>query len=42
MCCLEGARAEDLGALIDGLRKAGVTVEVEPKGLRIKRNRRRR
>ena len=35
---LEGARAEDLGALIDALRKAGVTVEAEPKGLRIKRN----
>ena len=35
---LEGARAEDLGALIDGLRKAGVTVEVESKGIRIKRD----
>ena len=35
---LEGAREEDLGALIDCLRKAGVTVEVEPKGLRIKRD----
>jgi UDP-N-acetylglucosamine 1-carboxyvinyltransferase len=35
---LEGARAEDLGALIDGLRKAGVTVEVEAKGIRIKRD----
>lgn len=35
---LEGARAEDLGALLDGLRKAGVTVEVEAKGLRIKRD----
>lgn len=35
---LEGARAEDLGALIDGLKKAGVTVEVEAKGIRIKRD----
>lgn len=35
---LEGARAEDLGALLDGLRRAGVTVEVEAKGLRIKRD----
>ena len=35
---LEGARGEDLGALIDGLRKAGVTVEIEPKGIRIKRD----
>jgi len=35
---LEGARAEDLGALLDALRHAGVTVEVEPRGLRIKRD----
>ncbi len=35
---LEGARADDLGALIDCLRHAGVTVEVENKGIRIKRN----
>jgi len=35
---LEGARADDLGALIDCLRRAGVTVEIENKGLRIKRN----
>lgn len=35
---LEGARAEDLGALIDALRRAGVTVEVEPKGLRVRRD----
>jgi UDP-N-acetylglucosamine 1-carboxyvinyltransferase len=32
---LEGARAEDLGALIDLLRQAGVTVDVEDKGLRV-------
>lgn len=35
---LEGARADDLGALIDCLRHAGVTVEVESKGIRIKRS----
>jgi UDP-N-acetylglucosamine 1-carboxyvinyltransferase len=35
---LEGARAEDLGALIDALKRAGVTVEIEAKGLRIKRD----
>jgi UDP-N-acetylglucosamine 1-carboxyvinyltransferase len=35
---LEGARAEDLGALIDCLRKSGVSVDVENKGLRITRN----
>jgi UDP-N-acetylglucosamine 1-carboxyvinyltransferase len=35
---LQGARAEDLGALIDALKKAGVTVEVEAKGIRIKRD----
>jgi UDP-N-acetylglucosamine 1-carboxyvinyltransferase len=35
---LEGARAEDLGALIDCLHQAGVSVDVESKGLRITRN----
>ncbi len=35
---LEGARADDLGALLDALRRAGVTVDVEDKGLRIKRD----
>jgi UDP-N-acetylglucosamine 1-carboxyvinyltransferase len=35
---LEGARAEDLGALIDGLRRAGVTVEPYPGGLRVRRD----
>ncbi len=35
---LEGARAEDLGALIDGLRQAGVTVEPEAQGIRVKRD----
>jgi UDP-N-acetylglucosamine 1-carboxyvinyltransferase len=35
---LEGAREADLGALIDCLRQAGVTVEAEAKGLRIKRD----
>jgi UDP-N-acetylglucosamine 1-carboxyvinyltransferase len=35
---LEGARAEDLGALIDALKQAGVTIEIEPKGIRIKRD----
>jgi len=35
---LEGARAEDLGALIDLLRQSGVTVEPEAKGIRIKRD----
>ncbi|MEQ1782997.1 MAG: UDP-N-acetylglucosamine 1-carboxyvinyltransferase [Hyphomonadaceae bacterium] len=35
---VEGAHAEDLGALIDCLQQAGVTVEVDPKGLRIKRD----
>jgi UDP-N-acetylglucosamine 1-carboxyvinyltransferase len=39
---LEGARGEDLGALIDHLRRAGVTVEVEDtgnrRGVRVKRN----
>jgi len=35
---VDGARAEDLGALIDCLQQAGVTVEVEAKGLRIKRD----
>src|SRR5215470_13033281 len=35
---LEGARAHDLGALIDLLHQAGVTVDVEAKGIRIKRD----
>jgi UDP-N-acetylglucosamine 1-carboxyvinyltransferase len=35
---LEGARAEDLGALTDCLRQAGVAVDVENKGIRITRN----
>lgn len=35
---LEGARGEDLGALIDLLRQAGVTVDIEDKGVRIRRN----
>jgi UDP-N-acetylglucosamine 1-carboxyvinyltransferase len=35
---LEGARADDLGSLIDLLRKAGADVDVEPKGLRIRRD----
>jgi UDP-N-acetylglucosamine 1-carboxyvinyltransferase len=35
---LEGARAHDLGALIDALHQAGVTVDVEAKGVRIKRD----
>jgi UDP-N-acetylglucosamine 1-carboxyvinyltransferase len=35
---LEGARAEDLGALVDCLRQAGVAVDVENKGIRITRN----
>src|ERR1700754_1181716 len=35
---LEGARGQDLGALIDCLQKAGVTVDVEAKGIRIKRD----
>jgi UDP-N-acetylglucosamine 1-carboxyvinyltransferase len=35
---LEGARAEDLGALIDCLKRAGVSVDVENRGLRITRN----
>src|SRR5262245_5173083 len=35
---LEGARAHDLGALIDALHQAGVTVDVEAKGIRIKRD----
>lgn len=34
---LEGARAEDLGALIDCLRQAGVAIDVESKGIRITR-----
>ena len=39
---LEGARAEDLGALIDALRQAGVTVEVEPRACGSSAIRRRR
>ena len=35
---LEGARGDDLGALIDCLRHAGVTVDIESKGVRIRRN----
>ncbi len=35
---LEGARAGDLEALIGALRQAGVTVEIEDKGIRIKRD----
>ena len=34
---LEGARGEDLGALIDALRHAGVGVDIEDKGIRITR-----
>jgi UDP-N-acetylglucosamine 1-carboxyvinyltransferase len=34
---LEGARAHDLGALIDCLHKAGASVDVEAKGIRIRR-----
>ena len=34
---LEGARGEDLGALIDCLRHAGVAVDIESKGIRITR-----
>jgi UDP-N-acetylglucosamine 1-carboxyvinyltransferase len=34
---LEGARGEDLGALIDGLRHAGVAIDIESKGIRITR-----
>jgi UDP-N-acetylglucosamine 1-carboxyvinyltransferase len=34
---LEGARGEDLGALIDALRHAGVSVDIESKGIRITR-----
>lgn len=35
---LEGARGDDLGSLIDLLRKAGVQVDVEAKGIRIRRD----
>jgi UDP-N-acetylglucosamine 1-carboxyvinyltransferase len=35
---LEGARGDDLGALIDCLRQAGVAVDVENKGVRVTRN----
>ncbi len=35
---LEGARAHDLGALIDCLQRAGVAVDVEAKGIRIRRS----
>src|SRR5262245_48437288 len=35
---LEGARAHDLGALIDCLHQAGVAVDVEAKGVRIRRD----
>ena len=35
---LEGARGDDLGALIDCLRQAGVAVDVENQGLRVTRN----
>jgi UDP-N-acetylglucosamine 1-carboxyvinyltransferase len=35
---LDGARGDDLGALIDCLRHAGVTVDIESKGIRIRRN----
>jgi UDP-N-acetylglucosamine 1-carboxyvinyltransferase len=34
---LEGARGEDLGALIDALRHSGVAVDIESKGIRITR-----
>jgi len=34
---LEGARADDLGSLLDLLRKAGADVSVEPNGVRIRR-----
>jgi UDP-N-acetylglucosamine 1-carboxyvinyltransferase len=34
---LEGARGEDLGALIDALRHAGVSVDIESKGIRVTR-----
>jgi UDP-N-acetylglucosamine 1-carboxyvinyltransferase len=35
---LEGARGEDLGALIDALRHAGVAVDIEAKGIRVTRS----
>jgi UDP-N-acetylglucosamine 1-carboxyvinyltransferase len=35
---LEGARGEDLGALIDALRHAGVAVDIESKGIRVTRS----
>ena len=35
---LDGARGEDLGALIDCLRRAGVTVDIAEKGIRIRRD----
>ena len=35
---LQGARAQDLGALIELLRRAGAGVEAEPGGVRIRRN----
>jgi UDP-N-acetylglucosamine 1-carboxyvinyltransferase len=35
---LEGARGEDLGALIDALRHSGVAVDIEAKGIRITRS----
>src|SRR5690606_15034286 len=34
----EGARAEDLGALIGCLRQAGVAIDIESKGIRVTRN----
>ncbi|MBI1359552.1 MAG: UDP-N-acetylglucosamine 1-carboxyvinyltransferase [Alphaproteobacteria bacterium] len=35
---LEGARGEDMGALIDSLQHAGVTVDIADKGIRIRRD----
>ncbi len=35
---LDGARGEDLGALIDCLRRAGVTVDIAEKGIRVRRD----
>ena len=35
---LEGARGEDLGALIDCLRHAGVAVDIESRGIRVTRS----
>lgn len=35
---LDGARGDDLGALIDSLRRAGATVDIADKGIRVRRN----